>query len=542
MLDICLVAAYCCRDPRDRGLPPLRGPPLFGPRDGPGYGLPPPFMPRDMPPRDMPPRDMGRRGSPPPPRDMGRRGSPPPPPMSERDRFPPPGSITREVTATRIPTRGPDLGPPPPARAPLNVGPLGPDPLGLHGPPPPPGSATRRRQSRGGRRVQRKKELARERERMAAERVRASGSNVVPLGGAARSHSPVSPGVGKQSSGEYVMLDAAAGRPDERAAHDQPPPPARHRVRSAVVAPTAAGKDSNNEPHPSGDGEQASKRSRHESPAPDTTNGKPFVSSVMMQRMASLQQPLTAEEREAERQRQKQQQQGRVEDAGVLPHNSNKTPRVDDAKGGAGSDRKRDRSRVAAANSPEEYPASGAVVANGGHQAPQQQRSSPALGSAVPDRLKGRLAFPDSADDNWDHQAAVVPPRVAADRGERWQPEPADDDAMPDLHEHQAARAKWATGAAALKMATDAAVAAAHGGNAKQQQPAPKQPPKLADKQLRQQEAASGKVYNSAGTPPPAAAAVAYSGSEIFDEFAEVWYYKDEGQVIGPKSIRMLRR
>jgi hypothetical protein len=177
----------------------------------------------------------------------------------------------------------------------------------------------------------------------------------------------------------------------------------------------------------------------------------------------------------------------------------------------------------------------------------QQQPSAPAVEAVVPERLRGRLGpVPGSREGSEDLQAAAALEDEDVSNM-RWQPAAGDDDVMPDLHERQAAQVRCTSEAAATAKLVAVANATGGGGKAKQlQQPAPKQPPKLASKQLRQQEVANGRMSGSpaiaAAVPPTLLSAGLGASNQIFEEFAEVWYYQDEGQVIGPKSIRMLRR
>eukprot|EP00775_Hariotina_reticulata_P005651 gene5651-5890_t len=404
--------------PRFRGLPPPLVPGPYGPMRDDFGPLPPHFRPGGIRPRSPPPR-------------AGGGGHP-----ALLDRYGPPGrgplgSVTREVTARRIPPTGRLSHP---AAAGSGSPGLAAGPLGRRGSSPLPGAAApSEKRKRGGRREQAKRE--RKREQQARDQQQVSGANRVPIGTAGQDAAagagdsdgaqPGAPALPTEdwrgNSGEYVMVDTPGGGVDKQAAatsgaaagNDDDDDGAaevrqlpatelvasgsKPRVRSAVVAASTP------EGNAAENGRALKKQKHHEPERPRTAAAAaPYVSSVMAQRHISLSgsKVLTAEEREREREKERERERGR------------------DRERGRGADRDREGSR---------------------------QRISGASGAAA------------AADDRW---------------------QPGDEDG---LYDHEVA----AAAAAGDLLADDAA---------------------------------------------------------IFDEFSCVWYWRDEGAEVGPKSIRQIRR
>jgi hypothetical protein len=273
-----------------------------------------------------------------------------------------------------------------------------------------------------------------------------------------------------------------------------------------VVAPgsaDAAGQDAADE--------RAAKKLRQQEPAAAAAAAaEPYIgSAVLAQRQASLRAaPLTAEEREQERQRQREREQQQQPVSKQRDGGSSKS-----AKDPSSSKKSRDKS--AKLDKPgSASPAAAAATA--AKQTPPADTAAPTpaaagLLDAVPDRLKGRLGLPVGSA-GAAAAAASSPASAAAAAGggeaagDRWQPGMEDGmQLLPNPSREQQQRLRQ-----------------------QQQQPAANG-------------AATGRGRGSS-SGSGAAGFLTPDDAPIFDEFCEVWFWRDEGAEIGPKSIRDLRR
>jgi len=457
----------------------------------------------------------------------GMRRSPPP-----GRRAPLRGSITSEVTARRIPpTHGPP-GPMGPGLHPADAlrrggsGPLGPE--GLFGDLPGPPKKKRARggrDGRAGRRIQEKR--AKERERLERRPsggpegptppVKVTGGNKAPLGNGSGAEVAAAAANGG-SPGEYVMVEpmtrSGSGGPPEHKSKSAAPA-SKGRLRSVVATAAAA--------EPAGADERAAKKSKVE----PGTAAAAIAAATAAQRAGSQASPgagvggvspggrrvLNAAERERARQQEREREKSKAKPAAeqdkgaaaakAAAAGSKQRGHEDEgkAKGAAGKEEKK-----AARDSEAEK---GRDKAAQPDSSKKRSSASPSPGAAeaagfdgIPERLRGRLSWSEA-------QGKQGGAAEAAD--DRW---------APGSEEGEDAGAAWVSAQAPGKAAEGNSSAAAPAAARRQQQ----QQADAAGKAGQQ-----GKAKTGDGQP------------SCFQEFAEVWYWREESREIGPKSIRKLR-